>query len=323
MTQSGPSRPPEATDVASPAAPGLDGLVRAMLDRARGSLMRITPRIEVLGRACVAAGLPASDAMVVPAGGAVSPRTQQALEYLAGALPGNSDLTRRVQGAVLQYQGALRTMEQAENHLQAGTLAPEHVEALKLSLFFLSRFGEQFQHDPVLGPLFPRPQTVQGTTAPAVAQAQARPLVPPPPIAPPSRPAAPSQRAAADPITGKIERLMAYLGPKMEVVRLVITMLDPTQIGKVGDMMSPSARLARTLSATLKKSNRQLLTAVQEAYSLFLQLTRAQRSIQSNGPSEADKQTYFRLRVLTMQFLKEPLLAEIFPAGDRGQLADA
>lgn len=300
-------------------------MVRGMLERGRASTFKLEPRVEVLVRACRACGLevPASDDYHYP----LSPRTEQTVHYLVGAMPTNAELAKRVQGAILQYHGATGVMTEVEGHLLTRTLDAAHLDKLKHALFFLSRFGEQFRLDPILGPMFPPPQTVE--TVRTAAPDAASPLAPrPQPPRPPEAPRAvhmasrSSAVGADDPMVGKADRLLAYLGPKMDVVRLINARFDPSQMGRVSDVTAPSAKLARTLGATLHKDNKALMQTLHEAYALFVQLMRDQRSYQSRGFAEPTRQVYFRLRVHTMNFLKEPMLRELFPAGDKDRLTD-
>jgi hypothetical protein len=346
------------------AAPGRDAVVRGMLERGRASTFKLEPRVELLIRACLLSNLPVNgpateEDYVYP----LSPRSEQLVNYLVGAMPPDPELSKRVMGAVLQYQGAVRVLEVAELQLLAKMLADAHVTALRTALFFLSRFGEQFRHDPMLAQVFPQPQTVQSlpqpqtvrpvpldapvTTDPAAAEAPSvsptleapqQPTKRPTPLVPPvspSRPVTPAlhttmsgmmspvARGAADPLVPKAETLLAYLAPRMETIRLVNAMFDPTQVGKAGDLMSSAARTARTLGGAIKKQNRPLMGMLAEAYALYVQLSRDQRVFQSQGLSDNSKQNYFKLRVHTMNFLREPLLCDLFPARDKVLLNDA
>jgi len=128
--------------------------------------------------------------------------------------------------------------------------------------------------------------------------------------------------AGQDPLIAKVGNLMSYLGPKMEVLRLALAMLDPTKAGKI-DLMAKDAKLAREMGTTIKRQNRQLLTTLNEAFNLYTMLTREFRATLPGGLPDATKQTYFRLRVLTMGFFKEPLLRELFPPAEKARLADA
>jgi hypothetical protein len=129
-------------------------------------------------------------------------------------------------------------------------------------------------------------------------------------------------QASSDPLVVKVGNLMAYLAPKMEVLRLALAMLDPTQAGKV-DLMARDSKMARELGTTVKRQNRQLLTTLNEAYNLYQMLTREFRTTLHGGLADATKQNYFRLRVLTMNFFKEPLLRELFPPAEKAKLGDA
>jgi hypothetical protein len=116
---------------------------------------------------------------------------------------------------------------------------------------------------------------------------------------------------------------LTYLGPRMETIRLVNAMFDPTQVGKAGDLMSSAARTARTLGGAIKKDNRPLMGTLAEAYAIYVQLSREQRTFGSQGLAENSKQAYFKLRVHTMNFLREPMLRELFPPTDKALLNDA
>jgi hypothetical protein len=158
-------------------------MVAGMIDRGRVSVFKLEPRVEILLRACRAVGL----AVQGPAEGAdyqfeLSPRTEQVVTYLAGKMPADADLTRRVQGAMLQFYGAKRAIDQAEVELLGKTLGDQHVEALKHALFFLSRFGSQFKDDPALQQVFPQPVSVQ---APPQVTTPAPPRTPAPQPRPP------------------------------------------------------------------------------------------------------------------------------------------
>jgi hypothetical protein len=272
--------------------------------------------VEVLVRACREVGL----AVQGPEEGApyqyeLSPRTEQVVAYLVGKMPSDEDLTRRVQAALLQFYGGKRAIDQAEAQLLTQTLGDQHVEALKHALFFLSRFGTQFQGDQALALVFPSPVSVQ---APAGKPA------PPPPTRMASPQPKPPVRPSGDqdPLMLKVGNLMAYLAPKMETLRMALAMLDPTKAGKI-DLMARNARLARELGNNVKRENRPLLTTLNEAYDLYVGLTRDFRTTLPGGLPDNVKQNYFRLRVLTMNFFKEPLLKELFPPGEKAKLADA
>ncbi|MDB5096244.1 MAG: hypothetical protein JWM80_665 [Cyanobacteria bacterium RYN_339] len=288
-----------------------------MIDRGRVSIFKLEPRVEILVRACRTIGM----AVQGPEEGTdyqyeLSPRTEQVVTYLVGKMPTDEHLTRQVQGAMLQFYGAKRAIEQAEVELLGRSLQEQNVESLKHALFFLSRFGIQFKDDPALQQVFPSPVSVQ-----APVPAAPRPMAPSPPRAPSPQPS--SAPASNDPLILKVANLMGYLAPKMEVVRLALAMMDPTQVTKVNDIMSANAKIARTLGTTIKRQNRTLMSNLTEAYNIYVLMTRDFRTTLPGGLPDATKQNYFRLRVFTMSFLKEPLLRDLFPPSEKAKLADA
>lgn len=119
----------------------------------------LEPRVELLMLACRMARKPIPGVEFGEPKHAVTASTQKIVQYLVRALAVKAPLLKRVQVAVFRFQEAVEVIERARAGLASGELEDGILEELKLKVYYLTNFHEEFRIDPVLTQVFPPPAT--------------------------------------------------------------------------------------------------------------------------------------------------------------------
>lgn len=281
----------------------LKALTEDMLGKARTSLENLHPRIELLMRACERAALPVPGVEQAPFVHPLSPKGEQIVAYLVATFQAKPELAKEVQVGVYRYHDAARVTEGTAQALEQGMLTQAQLEELKLKLFYLSRYHEEFKGDKVLAQLFPPPQSSQGGVAkPGASQAQ-------------SMVERLKAKQAREAILSRAEILGANLQPKMATVALVIQMCDDPKLN-LGALFDPMTRQARLIALAMR-SNGEALGQLREAHRLFGLLQGQLADARAGGEVDALKATAVPLGQLALSCQKVALLKDLFPLSDQ------
>lgn len=284
----------------------LRALTEDMLGKARTSLDNLRPRIELLLRACERAALPVPGVEPAPYAHPLSPKGEQIVGYLVATFQAKPELAREVQVGVFRYHDAAKVTESTSKALEEGFLTQPQLEELKLKLFYLSRYHEEFKGDKVLSQLFPPPQTSQSAGAagakPAATQAQ-------------SMVDRLKQKQAREAILSRSEILAANLQPKMATVSLVLRMSDDPKLN-LGALFDPTTRQARLIALAMR-SNAEALGQLREAHRLYELLQGQLADARAGGEVEPLKATAMPLGQLALACQKHALLKDLFPLSDQ------
>lgn len=275
----------------------------AMITKGRQSLTNLEPRIELLMRSCLSADLAMPGVEVGDFKHPLSPKGEQIVAYLVSAYRQSAAIARSVQVAVFRFQDAAKTTDRAEAALAENTLQPALLEELKLKLFYLTRYHEEFKADRVLSQLFPAPQTA----------------------ALPQKPGGTGQlstverlkaKQAQQALLHKAELLASRLAPKMEIIVLTLEMLDKPQGLNMGSLFTPTTRQARLISMGIS-TNPTLIEQLRETRALFAKLQELLPEARKTGEIDALKETIFPLSKLALTLRGHAMLKELFPLGEQ------
>ncbi|MEB3195971.1 MAG: hypothetical protein VKP62_02100 [Candidatus Sericytochromatia bacterium] len=307
---------PDAIPPQSPVASELPLLnpfqAAAMLDKSRATMARLAPRVGLLVEACRRRGVsfpqtPAKPPVLSPKGEMVVAYVVQTLTE-ASALGG---LVTRVCGQWAQTQQAFDALAQALTH---GRPAAPEIEEARRGVTFLSRLPTFFQADPVLSEVFPLPPTQELRPSPPVS----RPLAPAATRHPVEGAAAESSVSAPDlALIQTAQRTLAHMAPRLEIIRLIGLMLDPTRSLAIKTIQNEEANTARKLAQRLRRYPR-TVGQLSEAETTCQRLKRALELHQGEREIETTLQA---LQTLVQGFHRTLELADLFPPEQLPQFA--
>lgn len=281
---------------------GLKAAVEGLLAKGSQTIQNLEQRVELLIRACQAARVPMPGVTVDVFKHPMSPKSDQIISYLTEVLKSNQNLGRAVPVVVFRYQDAVKVSNAAANAVMMNTLQSAILEELRLKLFYLSRFHEEFKGDPVLSQLFPPPQTATSTIAK-------------PGTAPLSMADRLKAKQAQQAVLHKAEILAANLEPKMEVIKAVVENLESTKGLNLGAMFTPATRQARMIAMTIG-SNKALVDQLKQAFALHQQLQEALKEARKSGEVEPLKEIAYPLSQLAHTCRQQPMLKDLFPPAE-------
>lgn len=283
---------------------GLKAAVEGLLAKGSQTIQNLEQRIELLIRSCQAAGLAMPGVKVDVLKHPMSPKSDQIIGYLSEVLKTNQTMARAVPVVVYRYQDAVRVSNAAANAVMVNALQPAILEELKLKLFYLSRFHEEFKDDPVLSQLFPAPQTATSTIQKSAAGTM--------PLSMADRLKA---KQASQAVLHKAEILSANLAPKMEVIKAVLENLEAPKGLNLGAMFTPQTRQARMIAMAIGP-NRALVASLKQAYTLHGKLAEALKEARKSGEVEPLKEIAYPLSQLAHTCRQQPMLKDLFPPAE-------
>lgn len=270
------------------------------LNKAKASIETLEPRMELLLRACLAAGLTVPGVGQTTFRHPLSPKGEQIVGYLQGVIKNRPDISKEVQVAVFRFFEAVRLAGAAQAALEVRQLQQSTLEELKLHVFYMCRFHEVFKGDRVLAQLFPPPQSSQATKA-----------------APQSAVDRLRQKKQREEILRKAEILRANLEQRMGLLVRTLEMIERGTALDLRAMLTGSTRTARLLALGIGTSP-ELVDKLTEAKRLYDQLGKQLDEAKAGGEVEPLKETIYPLSRLAISCRANPMLKDLFPATDEG-----
>lgn len=297
----------DATSAQPPAVPGAAPSAASaamMVSKGRATIARLALRVGLLAEGCKRAGMLPEGAVVPET--LLSPRSEQVVNHVKQDLQAGGALAKLVPAIVSRFSAAQHALDVLESGMAAIAVTPAMLAEAQKALTFLTRFPEQLRADPVMAEVFPPPPTQQEPAAPPSA----------PRVATPTRPLGPLPPTTTDgtdpALYRKAKALLDYMAERMEVVRLVTQLLDPTRAMQVREISSSRGTQARMLAQRLRRYPKEL-AQLQEANSAFLKL---KRELDLRGAFiPADELTMQMLPLLTLaeHFHRNMVFGELFP----------
>lgn len=240
------SKPLTREQALSPGA--LRTLTEQTIAKAAPLAESLEPRVELLLHAFTAIGIPVPGVEISEFKHALSPNSTKIVAYLTRAMQVKPGLPRQMAIAVFRYHEAVQTVQKAREALESEELPPTILEELKLKFFYLANYHEEFKGDPILTQLFPPPKTGKATgalkkrnTTPLTASELLR------------------QRQAKDAAIRHAETYLTALRPKMEFLKLIVTVHSQTsRLNNLAAMVKPQERKAMGILKALKGDERNL-----------------------------------------------------------------
>lgn len=280
----------------SDADPRVRTALEAAVAKSRDATPKLEPRIEVLHRSCERAALP------VPGVGAFSPRHtlpangESILGYLEAAMRANTRLAETVRVAVFRFYDAVAATDGAEAALALESFTKALVEALRLKLYYLFHYHEEFKDEPLLRQLFPAPKQRRAEETRPVTEVERL-----------------TAKRQAQEVISRCEVLSQRLAPRMAVVGQVLRAVEqPGGLGVMKDFLSPEARTVRLLAMRLASAP-VATQALQEALAHFNALNAALAEARRTHDAEGLEAAAFPVSEFAMACRRDPVLKEFFP----------
>jgi hypothetical protein len=248
--------------------------------------------VELLGRACEAAGVQVPGVGPMTFRFECTPKGEQIIKYLVGAF--TPELVEAVQRTIFRFHDACAALVAAEESQAAGMVTSSLLEDLKRTLFYMARAYVDFEGDPVLRQLFPAPKGAKPAQAkqPLTAVDRLR------------------ERMAKDALLHKVETFAAGFEERMGLLKLIVSMIDGRRLG-VDELLKPEARRARLAffgMASDKPLQNRLRELVNAHAALRTQLTAVH---QGGGDLDALRQSVVSISAMALALRQHPLTADL------------
>jgi hypothetical protein len=138
--------------------PAMTTFLENTVAKADTLVQSLEARVELLMLACRMAKKPIPGVEFGEPKHPITPSTQKIVQYLVRALQMKPPLLKRVQVAVFRFHEAVEVIDRARVGLETDALEDGILEELKLKVYYLTNFHEEFRIDPVLTQVFPPPK---------------------------------------------------------------------------------------------------------------------------------------------------------------------
>lgn len=259
-------------------------------------------RVELMYRACTAAGIAVPGVEALALQHEVPPGGEMVMGYLKSTLPLKPELRKAVLIAIYRFSETRQLALAARRHLALGIVQVGVIEQIRQQLYYLGRYFADFQQDPVLVCFFPPPKVVT-TAAPAPGGWSS------------ARQAESDAAAVREQTIQRADAWAAWIAPRMARVETVVAIATQSTPLSFKELMTPQGRQARLVALSLA-GQAEVVARLATGVKAFEALQAALQAAHAGGDTTGLPALVATVDELAFACRQDPLLRDLFPADD-------